>query len=155
MAFLSLSSCEVFISFRIRENDGAAQALKLQLESRGINTFVCNTEPCADVMEDVSAALESCKLFVVLGTESYGEKTGSFGFSTFNELCFAIQKEKKIFLIKRCDEFKVTTTVLWLPFTKLHALWMPHTKMPEDLVDEIVFSMNNIVFSADNADIDV
>jgi hypothetical protein len=129
----------VFISFRFCENiDGAAQKLQERLERRGINTFVCDPAEGTNIIEHVGAALDSCTLFVVLGTETYGENTSSYGFSTYSELEYAVGRKKNIFLIKRCDDFQVVSTRLWLPFTKLHAVWAPSTDIPEDLIDKIV-----------------
>jgi hypothetical protein len=64
---------------------------------------------------DVVSALFGCKLFVVLGTRNFGEKT-DVAFSTYSELECAVDIKKPIFLIKTFDgDFSVKMTRFRLP----------------------------------------
>jgi hypothetical protein len=69
---------------------------------------------------------------------------GDSKLSTREELQFAVDHDKPIFLIKRCDAFKDDLTALYLPASMLHVLWEPYTLMPEDLVDSIVAKLDTI-----------
>jgi hypothetical protein len=130
----------VFISMRVSENraDGAAAQLMDALEAVGISCFVCGGTPVGDnIAADIACALDACELLVVLGTEEYGTQ-GESQFSTREELQFAVDHDKPIFLVKRCDEFADPLTRFHLPASMLCVEWAPFTGMPLDLVDKIV-----------------
>jgi hypothetical protein len=130
--------CRVFISLCLSEDcDGAAVRLRDALQTAGISTFLCNSLLGDDIPAAIANALDACELFVVLGTEGYG-KQGDTGFSTKQELEFAIGHSKPICLIKRCDEFAAPLTRLYLPAGMLHQLWPPHTCMPPDLLGNVM-----------------
>jgi hypothetical protein len=119
------------------DSDLAASQLKSALEAVGISAFVCGTSSVGDdIVADISRALDACELFVVLGTRGFG-KQGESSFSTRQELLFAVNNNKPIFLIKRCEEFEDTLTSLLLPDSMLHEVWEPCMDMPGHLVDNI------------------
>jgi hypothetical protein len=131
----------VFISVKLNQDDGAAVQLKKALEAAGVTVYLCNPRPGDELAGEIAGALDACELFVVLGTEFYGEP-GDCSFSTREELEFAVGHSKPIFLIKRCDEFADPLTRLYLPAGMFHQLWSPHTDMPEGLVDDIRAKLN-------------
>jgi hypothetical protein len=131
-----MAACPVFISFRLGEDDGTAIELKEALEAAGISCFLCNPLVGDNLAAMIAAALDACELFVVLGTKGYGEQ-GDTRFSTREELQFAVDHDKPIFLIKRCDEFADPLTRSHLPASMFRQEWLPHTNMPQDLVDNI------------------
>jgi hypothetical protein len=133
-----MSSRRVFISLCLNEDgDGAAVKLRDALEAAGISAFVCGDPFVGDNLAAIiAAALDACELFVVLGTRNYGMQ-GDARFSTRQEIQFAMEHRKPIFLIKRCDEFADPLTRLYLPDSMFYQEWAPLTDMPEDLVSEI------------------
>jgi hypothetical protein len=131
-----MAACRVFISFRLGEDDGTAIKLKEALEAVGISCFLCDPLVGDNLAGMIAAALDACELFVVLGTESYGEQ-GDTRFSTREELQFAVDHDKPIFLIKRCDEFADPLTRLYLPANMYYQEWQPHTPVHEGLVEDI------------------
>jgi hypothetical protein len=131
------SACPVFISLRLSEDDGDAAKLQGALEAAGISSFLCGGALAGDnLAEDIACAVDACDLFVVFGTKGYGEQ-GESRFSTREELQFAVDHDKPIFLIKRCDEFADPLTRRYLPASMTHVEWQPLTPMPVGLVDEI------------------
>ena len=62
--------------------------------------------------EVIFLALDSCRLAVLLASETYGARTTSF--STYNELNFVIEEPKPFYLIKMCDKWEEATTRLKL-----------------------------------------
>jgi hypothetical protein len=135
---MASSVCRVFISFRIHEDDGAAETLWNALEDVGISAFLCGgTLVGGNIAADIANALDACELFVVLGTAEYG-KQGDSSFSTREELEFAVDHSIPIFLIKRCDEFEDPLTRLSLPARMLYVRWDPGMRsLPIGLVDEV------------------
>jgi hypothetical protein len=134
-------SHRVFISFRISDDDGAAVKLKDALEAAGISAFVCGSLLGDDIAAAIANALDACELFIVLGTVLYGTQ-GDTGFSTRQELQFAVDHHKPICLIKRCSlkhplAFQDPLTRLYLPASMLFDVWPPGERMPENLVDDI------------------
>jgi hypothetical protein len=137
----------VFISFRIETASEQALQLKDALEAVGVSTYVCKTRCGDDILTEIGEAIADCELAVVLGTETFGEKTGGF-FSTWEELT-AIKSEKKpIFLIKMCDQFRFPNVRFCFPSNIAYTEWLPYTDMPADLVEEI---LGKIAFPARRA----
>jgi hypothetical protein len=128
----------VFISVRLCEDsDHAAAKLKEALRVAGVSAFVCDPLVGDDIAGDIARALDACELFVVLGTEGYGTQ-GDTWYSTREELQFAKDRRKPIFLIKRCDAFFADPLAqMCLQGNLLHTTWYPHTSMPKDLVADI------------------
>jgi hypothetical protein len=129
--------CTVFISFRLGETLREAQKLRDALEDVGVSTYLCETLPGDNLLTEISHAMDDCELAVIMGSETFGEKTGSTC-STLQELQFIIDEEKPFVLIKMCDRFKHPETRVLLPKSCLHIEWKPRTPMPEDLVDSIL-----------------
>jgi hypothetical protein len=138
--FLALAcSYQVFISYRINEASAAAEKLQDALAARHVTSFVSHLEPAGNsILDDVASALQSCKLFVILGTRTYGKRT-EIGFSTYNELEYACDQNKPRYLIKMFDQgdFSETTTLLRLPRATPYVLWDPATDVPQDILDDI------------------
>jgi hypothetical protein len=131
----------VFISLRVDEDEGAAEVLKNALEDLGISTYLCGgARPGESILQEVVAALDSCTLFIVMGTLTYGARTAaSRGYSTYEELVFAVQEGKDLFLIKRIDRpFRERTARWHLPDNMVHITWGPYEAMPDDLVGQVV-----------------
>jgi hypothetical protein len=122
----AMAHCVFISSLLCEDSDGAAAQLKEALEAAGISVFVCEDND----RDDTARALDACELFVVLGTEGYGTQG-----TTSEELQFAKDRRKPIFLVKRCDAFLVDP--LDLPASMLFAEWPSSTDMPEDLVVNI------------------
>jgi hypothetical protein len=131
-----IHSYQVFISFRIEEAGDAPDKLKAALERRGVTSFVSTQDSTSlSIADDVAEALDVCKVFVILGTETYGKKT-DIGFATYNELLFACDRDKPRYLIKMLDgEFKVPTTLLRLPKDMPFKVWRPGTDLPPEILD--------------------
>jgi hypothetical protein len=133
----------VFIALRLCEDDGAACHLKDALEAAGISAFLCgDTSVGNDIAVDIARALDVCELFVALGTKSFGVQ-GDSSMSTRQELLFAVNNNKPIFLIKRCDEFEDATAREYLSDV-VHHEWHLLTDIPGDLVDNIKTKLDDV-----------
>jgi hypothetical protein len=129
----------VFISVRLFEDstDNASVQLKVALENAGVSCFLCDINSVRTSLPGaISQAMDDCELFVVLGTRGYG-KQGDSTFSTREELQFAMDHRKPIFLIKRCQEFEDPLTRMSLPAGTPHVPWDPATDFPANLVNDI------------------
>jgi hypothetical protein len=124
MASANQQTFSVFVSFRFCEAETEAKALKVALGQRNISAFVCDIPPGGNIEEAIVTALSKCKLVVILGTETYGEK-GTTHFSTYNELLYVLQYlPDNYFLVKMCTEFKhpmtkfrLSSSVSWFDWT--------------------------------------
>jgi hypothetical protein len=125
----------VYISVHPSEDGGTAVQLKEALGACGISAFVVG-EDGDHTIADIACAIDACELFVVIGTRGYG-MPGNASFSTRQELQFAVDKNKPVFLIKRCDKFEDPLTRANLPDSMLYQPWDPFTDMPGHLVDTI------------------
>jgi hypothetical protein len=133
----AMAACRVFISFRFCEDgDNAVPQLEEALHDAGISAFVCDPQVGDNIAAAVACAVDACELFVVLGTVGYGTQ-GESRFSTREELDFAVSHNKPIFLIKRCDVFDDPVARRYLPDSMLHQEWLPCTRMPDGLVEDI------------------
>jgi hypothetical protein len=128
----------VFISFRIKEAGDMPMQLKAALTASGVTSFVSTIDSTSNnIAHDIAVALCGCKVFVILGTATFGEKT-DIGFSTYNELELACDIKKPMFLIKVCDgDFTEPTTLLRLPKAMPFVEWLPYTALPREIVDDI------------------
>ncbi|MEW5317473.1 MAG: hypothetical protein WDW38_008765 [Sanguina aurantia] len=106
----------VFVSFRVAEADTEARWLKRLLETRGVPTFVSSVDikqasPSDDVWQgddwrrSVADALSSCRLMVVLGSVTYGQR-GTSGQGTLEELVNAKLFDKSLFVFKMCEQYQ-------------------------------------------------
>ena len=104
-----------------------ARALVEELRRRGISAFLCDIPPGQDIANAVVTALAHCKMAVILGTKTYGQKTSS-GFSTFEELRYIFEVNKPLFAVKMCQRFEVAETTLRLPAHSMDHTWLPSSK---------------------------
>ena len=86
---------------------------------------------------EIAEQLEHCKLVVVMGSETYGQRTASIN-STFEELQFILSEGKDFFLIKMCDRFKCPHTRMAFGSGIVYKHWAPGTDMPPGLVTDVV-----------------
>jgi hypothetical protein len=75
-----------------------------------MSTFLCAVQSGGNIAREISHALHSCQLVVVMGTKTYGKDTG-VGFSTYEELSY-FHKKKPFFLVKMCENFEEPETLL-------------------------------------------
>jgi hypothetical protein len=127
-------ACPVFISLRLKEDDGTALTLKEVLKEFGVSAFLCNPLVGDELAEDISNAIDACEVFVVVGTRGFGEQ-GDSGFSTRQELLYAVGRRKPIVLIQRCDEFAHPLIKFYASTCLLHVRWEPGTRMPPELLE--------------------
>ena len=93
----------VFISFRLAEAGDFASDLRDKLLPHGIRAYVCDFSMTGESMlERIVDEIDAAALFVVLGTETYGEKTTSIC-STRHQLIYAISNHKALFYVRMCD----------------------------------------------------
>ncbi len=94
---------DVFISHRLPFSP-LAHLLKQELESVGVATYFCDEStvpPGGDFVQSIVVALDACKLIVVLGNSTYGQRT--LGISTFEEMRYISEARKPFFLAKLCN----------------------------------------------------
>jgi hypothetical protein len=138
----------VFISLRFGEGMPEAKALQAGLHARGVSAFLCDIPEGQDLANAVVMALTHCKLAVILGTKTYGQKTCS-GFSTFEELRFIINEQKPHFLVKMCTEFEEAETRFRLSPDISYFPWQPGSdaerqRLPAGLVDKIIRRLQDV-----------
>ncbi len=145
---------DVFLSLRFSEAMDEAVALQTALQDRGLSVFLCDVAPGGDIAQTVIRTLSNCKMAVILGTKTYGQKTKS-GFSNFEELRHIINEQKDYFLIKMCDRFEEEETRFRLPPDISYYLWKPvgaaRKQVPGDLVEQIVKKHSGVVHSVNVA----
>jgi len=109
---------EVFISFRFSEAMQTAHELKQSLsDQHGVEAFVCDVPVGGgDILDEIVSAIDVAKVFVVLGTRSYGRQTSSL-FATRQELVYAMENKKSIFLVKMCESFDEPIARFLLPLS--------------------------------------
>lgn len=130
---------DIFISLRFIEAKAYGIALQQALEGLGFKVFLCNVEPGGDIATAIIDALSDCKLAVILGTETYGQKTG-VGYSTFEELRFIFDRQKPFLLVEMCREFKEREALFRLTSDIAFYLWQPRSAAelpPVELVQKI------------------
>ena len=148
---------DFFISLRFSEMDisngtpwkpiVAATQLKEVLIAQGFSVFLCAVENGDSIFDAVSSALEKCRFFVIMGSETYGKQTASMC-STFQEMHFILGKKKPFYLIKMCQAFQlVTGTQLILDVGDImYKYWKPDlnddVSPPQDLIDDIILTYN-------------
>jgi len=134
----------IFISYRMSESKPEAKEMEAALQQRTRKTIRVNELPGADLAAVVAEAIDECDLAVVLGSETYGEKTSGM-IDTYKELQFIMSEQKPIFLIKACDRFKNSATRMLLDFnTMTHTEWKLGSRMPDGLVEDIMQTLRNI-----------
>jgi hypothetical protein len=130
----------VFISFRLAEALERALQLKEALNAVGVSAYVCETRHGDNLVTEISHAIANCELAIILGSETFGEKTDGH-YSTWEELTFIKDEQKPIFMIKMCERFKHPEVRFCFPKDILHFRWDPGMAMPDDLVEEILDKM--------------
>jgi hypothetical protein len=135
--------CDIFISLRYAEARDESFALKKALENRlpAFKIFVCDEAAGTNLMEVIVKNISSCRLAIVMGSRTYGQKTAS-AFSTFEELQYIKGKNKPMFLVKMCDEFASELADFALIST-MYEQWKPSNQFekenpPPGLVEKIV-----------------
>ena len=88
-------SYDIFISLRFGEGMEQGTALLQQLQARGIRVFICDVAPGGDIRTVIAEALDSCRLAVILATETYGVTTNGM-FDTCKELAFIVSEKKPV-----------------------------------------------------------
>lgn len=128
----------VFISFRMAEAEEFASDLKEKLLFHGIRAYICDFSMTGESMlERIVDEIDSAALFVVLGTETYGKKTGSIC-STRHQLIYAISNHKPLFHVLMCDRLHEGVARFLLPQT-LSGYHCPDCDKvaPDDLATQI------------------
>ena len=128
----------MFISFRFKESEKEAIALKGALEARGHRTFVSNETAGSDLQEAIATAIDQSKVQVLLATKSYGTKTNQ-QYSTYQEMNYALDNSP--FLIKMTespdDKWEQAAAAMALS-GRMWEFWKPGTPLPEHMVSAIL-----------------
>lgn len=132
---------DIFISLRFGEALEEATALKKLLADRGLSVFLCAVPEGESIADAIIAALDTCKLVVILATRTYGAKTAST-FSTYEELNYIVEQRKPYFLVKMCEQYAEARTRFHLPSHISYYPWLPRSEaerldVPQQLVDNI------------------
>jgi hypothetical protein len=94
----------------------------------------------SSILDTVVRAIDESALFVVLGTRTYGRKTASLS-ATRQEMVYALESRKPLFVVKMCDEYEEHVTRFLLdssiPYYDLSDFG-PDKDIPEELVDQVV-----------------
>ena len=132
---------DIFITFRFGEAHAEAVALKAGLEVYGLKVFLSNAAPGTDLQDLISHALATCKLAVILATETYGRKTNAL-FCTSSEMNYILDGNRKPFYLVRMipssQDWAEPATTMAFPSSVMYKLWMPGDPMPNDLIDDII-----------------
>ena len=97
----------IFISFKTAESLPEARVLANKLASVGVQSFLSqdDLQKGVDWRIDIARALDACTIFIALGSETYGS-VGTSSQGTWEELIFAKDKGKFLYVIKMCTKFK-------------------------------------------------
>jgi hypothetical protein len=82
--------------------------VRRQLEQMGVIVTPKLDPGLGDRKSEIATAISNCSVFVVFGTEDYGENTGN-PMSSYYEFNFATESGKQIAHIKMCDTIKADT----------------------------------------------
>lgn len=131
----------VFISYRFAEAKTVAANLKSALDQRSVTGIVIDANPGdSSILDTVVRAIDESVLFVVLGTRTYGRKTASLS-ATRQEMVYALESRKPLFIVKMCDEYEEHVTRFLLdssiPYYDFTG-FQENSTIPEGLVDQIV-----------------
>ncbi|CAE7660400.1 NXNL2, partial [Symbiodinium microadriaticum] len=137
---------DIFFSLRFGEAmDQAVMVRKLLKEQYDINGCIIEVPPGQDIAEQVAEKLNSAKMVLIFGTETYG--TGTVNFSTKEELQFLMDEKKPFFLIKMCEKFSVARTRLSLSNAVSYVKWNPGDPVPDNLISEIANKFEDAVLN--------
>jgi len=138
----SFEGVDIFISFRFAEAHAEAKALKTALEARQLRVYVAGELPGEVLDEVIFAALDSCRLAILLASESYGCRTNSF--STFNELNFVLDEPKPFYLVKMCERWSEAHVRGKFGSFTMYKEWEPGEPLPDTVVDEIQAKLDSL-----------
>lgn len=122
---------KVFISLGYDEKDSTpgapanatafkiAKVLQTALATAHVSAYICEDTHGRDMADEIATKMERCKLAVIFGTSTYGQKTSST-FSTYEELQFikAYKPPEQKFTMKMCEEYKLSRTKMLLRSTE-------------------------------------
>ena len=136
-------SWDVFISFRFGESLSLAMALKQALVQRSVRVFLCNVDPGQSIFDHVLHGLSHCKLVVILGSKTYGQRTQSLC-STYEELLFICNRQhgKPFFLLKLCEHFEEPAARMLLHNDVAYMKWQADTQPSTQLIDAIIAKLS-------------
>jgi hypothetical protein len=141
---------DVFISFRVRESLAETRILRDALANVGVRAYVCEEqlEVGQDWATEIFGALESCDVFVVMGTPTYGSK-GMEIMATWEELSYALRYNKFMYIVKLFNGRYTQVRARGLLDNKQFKFWDssdPTLKniVPEGCVDDIVRQLAKI-----------
>ena len=109
----SHGACDIFISMRFGEAMDEGVELQRQLETRGVRAFICDTPPGTNLLSTIAAALDACRLAVILASETYGKATNHL-FDTSKELAFVISEGKPVRALSCACLSQILSTWTWL-----------------------------------------
>jgi hypothetical protein len=137
---------DVFISLRHGEAASEARALQTALRARSISTYINDSASGVNMGVEIANKLATCRLAIVMGSETYGVKTGAIN-STFEQMQMIMgSKSDAFFLVKMCEEFQEPFTRMQFGPAVVYHQWMSGAPMPGDLVDKIVARLRDIIY---------
>ena len=142
----------IFLSFRFGEAMREAKALKSALEAANMSVTLCDLPPGEDIADAVVHGLKHCKLAVILGTKTYGQKTDCC-YGTHRELRFIDSEPKPFFLVKMCENFAIHEARFRLSADISYFKWLPAAKgqrvtVPSELVQKIRSRLDSVMRDA-------
>ena len=125
----------IFISWRMAECKAEVKALKAALEEEGVRVVVVGELPGEDLLEAVAQGMAEADLFIIMGTETYGQRTNDL-FDTRKEMQQIISSKKPYFVFNMNPEhslmrFKEVSwscrlhTAFWPTPYRVHTLHVP------------------------------
>jgi hypothetical protein len=130
---------DVFISFRVKESLKETKMLRDALAAVGVKAYVCEEqlEVGQDWATEIFGALESCEVFLVMGTPTYGAK-GMEIMATWEELSYALRYNKFVYIVKLFDGRYEQVRARGLLDNKQFKFWPPKSDSPpQGIVEEI------------------
>ncbi|KAF5836740.1 ankyrin repeat-containing domain protein [Dunaliella salina] len=131
---------DVFVSFRVKEAEPEAIALKRALEAENLSVFCSSVDipKGSDWVQTIAEALRASTLVAVLATPTYGSR-GTDSFATSEELNFALRKRKLLYVVPMAEEWENAATDLLLGNIQKGAQWETNRNVaPSAIVNDIV-----------------
>lgn len=138
--------CRVFISVHDHDALDFARKLGKRLEETWTHdVFVCAVplDGKRNDIETVVDQIDRADIFIVLGTKNYGREIGNL-ISTRQQLIYAIEERKPIFVVKMCAKFEESITRFLLP-SSFASYLLPDFKPEDDVPDSLVSEINKAV----------
>ena len=107
------------------------------LEDRGVEVAPTLDLAAHNRLDKIADGIDRCDVFVVFGTENYGENTGN-PICSHEEFEFAKSESKSIAHIKMCPKFKTANIRMRLMST----IWKDQSEGAETLCDWIIALCN-------------